>query len=390
MKKYNFVTTENGLRSTGTYNPNTFNALDAALAFIIFLVLEFGVDLLFGAGFKAYKATHEEYDYYLMMIIAVMLPQTLIFLIAFAFCKIRKVGFLHGGGFEFGFDAVNFLFAILLTLGIALVFYGVHMQFVDDVFGVFYDIDYQTYAERLNEQANGQPIFAFIYMYIITPIVPAIVEEGLFRGVIMRGMTQFGIVFTIFASSLCFTFMHGSPQQIILQFIFSCSLVSVVLLTKNFAIGCVMHFSNNLMIYVLAVIEENVSEAYAPAGYAVDALQILIGVAFLSVSIVYFINLLLAKNKRKILGQEEKTTQKDLDKYALIASDRFAEDGSRIYEKVVWNKLTTGGFEYAGREYSYKGAQGKINKRSHDALSKALIIAGIVLSVVMIFVYIFI
>jgi len=377
MKKYNFVTTKDGLKSTGTYNPNSFNALDAAIAFVIFIIADLVLSVTFPLAVKAYRDTHAEFDYYLYLIVATIAPQTFIFLIAFMFCKIRRVGYLNGGGYEFRFDGVNALFGIILTLGVALVFYGVHLQFDDDILRIFYGMDYYEYSVIVSGRMNGNPLFALLYIYVITPLIPAIVEEGFMRGVIMRGLGQFGYVFAIIGSALMFAIMHVNLQQFVLQFIFGIAVASVVMLTKNFALGCVMHFANNLFVALLDVTAANAGLISEVGEYVVDAVRIIIGVAMLVISVIYFINMLLAKNKRKILGTGEKITIKDAGKYALIDSGTVDESGQAVYDKVVWKDIEIAGCELSGKQYAYNGKIRKVNKKANVIASRILLIIGV-------------
>lgn len=387
MKRADSVKTQYGFDS-GKYNPNTFNSLDASVCFLLVIVLSFIVQMVFRFAFNAYKQTHESFDYYLLSIISVFLAQAVIFLVAFFAGKIRRVGFLTGGGFRFSFDKIEVLFSVMLALGIALVFSGAHQQFVDDVWRITYGADYDAFLQNLNEQVDGNLLLALFYSLIVAPIVPAIVEEGLFRGVVLRGARQIGPLFAIFISGLCFSLMHGNLEQLILQFIFGVSVGAVVLLTKNFLLGSVMHFTNNLMVYLLAVVS-NIAGLYSDSAYYfVDAFSIIIGVALLVVSVTYFINKLLAQQKKKLLNIPRKRSESDEKKYALICFDG-GEDVfgvEPIYSKVFIDEVNASSFEWSGKTYHYKGEINVMNGKGNVLASKIIFAIGIALSVVFIFI----
>ena len=391
------ISSADNRKLVGTYNPNTYTALDAAVCFIILLVAEFAASRVFIMLFNSYKEAHETFDFYVVQILSLLVSQSLIFAIGFLFSKIRRVSYLSGGGFTFKFDIVNILFAMLLTLGLYLLLSGVHMQFADDTYRIFYDVDYETYAERYEEYViehtdENNSLFAFIYVFVLVPIVPAIVEEGLFRGVIMRGLKQFGTVFAIVVSSLAFALMHGNLQQLVLQFFFGLLASSLVILTKNYLLGVLMHLTNNLMSTILAALSEFAEyvSTGTVAAAVIDAVFIMIGVAFMTVSVIYFINLLLSKNKRKVLGQGDKTDYYDEKKYAVIVTDKLDESGEPILEKIVWNGVDAGQFTYAGAVCYVKNKRIKLNKPSNATLSKILIFISLGLAVALIFIDMFI
>ena len=389
--KRSIVKTTSGEFLNSRYNPNTFNALDAAILFIVFLAVEFAVGRVFTHFARAYIAAHETYDYYLLMIIGTLIPQSLLFVLAFFYGKIRKVDYLSGGGFVFKFDALNFTFAAMLTLGIMLAVSPVHLQFADDVYFIFYGQTYGEYAAALSEKVSGNLVLVFLYTYIIVPLLPAIVEEGFYRGVMLRGLGQFGKGFAVIVSSLCFALMHGSVEQMLLQFILGLAIGSVVMLTGNFFLGCFMHFMNNLASVIIEVnvnIADNLMEGL---GSVLEASSLIVGVAILTVSAVYFINLLLSEQKRVLGGKLPKKTAVDGGKvYALILSGDSRTEEEKTYLKTDYRELDGKIDVLGGGEYFCRGKVWHFNKRSGEKLSKILIFVAVGASALLVVLNVFI
>lgn len=384
MKSTTFVKTDNGY-NTGTYNINSYTPLDAVIAFLIAIV---SMELV-GIGFRYLINNTGMYamSYYILSTISILIAQFVIFLIAFFYSKCRRVSYLNGGGFTFRFDWVNILFGAMLIIGIDLLFTSVHTQFGEDLLRIM--------GSSMDDYLGGVPtdisgidvLFALLQIYILTPLLPSIAEEGLYRGIIMRGLSQFGKVFAVIVSSMMFAFMHDNPVQILLQFIAGLSIGSIVMLTRNYAIGCAMHFISNFSITWLAVFGEMADSYFYHGSYLYDAISIVIGTIFLMVSLTYFVKMYLAKYKRQILDKPNSLGYYDYLKYSYVETDDVDERGEKVYKKVYWSEIAVGEYTLAGSKFAYKGNIYTVNKPTKKALlSKIMIAVSLVLSVVLIFV----
>ncbi len=286
------------------HNPNSYNALDAGICMIVCLVVFWAIGEIFGAIVSPKLDDLENFDYYLYTFLSIIVSQGALIVIAIVFSKLRKVDLFSGGGFVCKFEAVPCLFGIVLAIGIALVFMTIHYQFVDDVYFTLYGISYYEY-QLLMPEFNGTIELLLITTFILSPILPAICEEVVFRGIILRGARQFGIIFSIIFSGILFMLMHGNLEQVVLQLIGGIAICAVVTLTKNFALGIVMHFANNAFSNVYTFMSLILDAPY-------DALLILTGITFIIIGLVYFMKLALTNHEKKILNKEEKLTKNSL------------------------------------------------------------------------------
>lgn len=361
------------------YNPNSFNALDAAVAFITVLVVFLVLETIMIKIVLDIRESVEEFDYYLYFCISALITQGAIFLVAFIWCKVRRVGLFTGGGFVCKFDFVKILFAIILCLGIYLTLYNAHLQFIEDIFPILYNRSYDDYTQAYNEMITGGVGYALIYIYVLSPLLSCICEELLFRGVIMRGLRQFGVTASVILSALCFTFMHGNVEQIVLQFALGLAMSAVVTLTKNYMIGIAMHFTHNLMTTLLGVFTASYgSFAYGGESF-VDALFIILGVVFLIIGGYYFIKLAISEKVKEAKFAPKEISLKETENYAIVKKQ--GEDEQVLYPpQIDFNRINDG-------TYAYKkgGLWYRVNRRSKTALSIVFLVIGIVFSVVMIF-----
>ena len=362
------------------YNPNSFNALDSAIAFLSLLLLFLVVDEVITRVASSVRDRVENFDYYLFLCISSILIQGVIFAVAFVFCKIRHVSVFDGGGFVYKFDFVKILFAIILTSGIFFIVSHAHFTFVEDVFEIVYGRSYADYTAELDRVYKGDDFYALIYIYVLTPLLPCVCEEIMFRGVVMRGLRQFGVTASVILSSLCFTFMHGNVEQIVLQFAIGLAIGAVVTVTDNFLIGAAMHFANNFFNSLYSV-TQNFTGFIAEGGDKLfESIYIVIGVVFTIIGGYYFLRLALNKREKMIKGTPTEIAFKDRNYYALVRRD--GESQQKLYPAQVDYSLICDGTFY----FDNNGIERRVNKRSNEVLSIILIAFSLVVSVVIIFI----
>lgn len=363
-----------------SYNPNRFNAVDSALVYILtlvaFTVVPYGVRLFSGIFRQVYLK-----DTFAYMIINIVISQAIILFVPLVWCKIRKCNPFEGGGYTARWDGVQFSMAMVLTMGVMMTFTYVHTKLGDDA-----SLFVSANDPQLN-QSTFSGVYAIVYI-ILSAVVPAIVEELLCRGVIMRGLEQFGSVFAVICSAVMFSFLHGSFSQMLLQFIGGVAIASAVILTKNYLIGCVMHFFNNAFAVVYGILSESGmteivveyggsarTAAYVAA--VTDAACIVIGVICLFVGVIYFSNLAFVrmaekKGWKKVRYPAEAKTHK----YKMTADGEATVEEKVCYEapELLPRKVED------HRLFLIGGFWRRLNKKASPAISLILIAAGIALA----------
>lgn len=87
---------------------------------------------------------------------------------------------------------------------------------------------------------------------LVIALLPAILEESLFRGVILNNSEgEVGSVNSIFLVGLLFCLYHGSVEQTIYQFICGCLFTLLAVRSRSVLPCMLIHFLNNAVILVL-------------------------------------------------------------------------------------------------------------------------------------------
>lgn len=81
--------------------------------------------------------------------------------------------------------------------------------------------------------------------FLCAAVVAPLVEEFVFRGVIMQPLRRYGDVFAVVASAVIFGLSHGSPANIVFAFISGVAMGFAVVISKSLWVGIAVHFLNN-------------------------------------------------------------------------------------------------------------------------------------------------
>jgi len=96
-----------------------------------------------------------------------------------------------------------------------------------------------------------QQLSAVVFYLLYAVVVAPIVEEILFRGLILRSLQNFGNIFAIIVSSLLFGLWHGNFEQAI-PILCSSVLFGIISIRSNSIIPCIIaHSLNNIIIAAL-------------------------------------------------------------------------------------------------------------------------------------------
>mgnify|MGYP001232349778 CR=1 FL=1 len=95
-----------------------------------------------------------------------------------------------------------------------------------------------------------------LVLYGITiAIIPPIVEELLFRGMILQSLRKYGDGFAVVASAMLFGLYHGNFVQIVFAFIAGLVMAHVVVRTGSLWTSILIHFINNGVSFALEMVK---------------------------------------------------------------------------------------------------------------------------------------
>ena len=285
-----------------------FSVKDSSLNFIFASVLPFVMSLILIVVFMilAGLSGHSYRDFikteFVQVVNLIFTPITF-FLIYFFFCKKNKIQVFKASSISFKLDWRK----ILIVVGISVTSVFLVSPFVSLFDYGLSQLGYNPSDSLPYVMNNG---LRYVVGLIAMAVLPAICEELMFRGLILKGLEdKFGQHGAVFISATMFMLLHGSLQQTIYQFLIGVLLGYVMVYGKNVLYPMIMHFVNNAIvvtmsfIYTLKGIDVNVDPVYSTAwDYIAPILFLLLALAILF-GLIYLMRLL---NKIDVLKKVEK------------------------------------------------------------------------------------
>lgn len=142
-------------------------------------------------------------------------------------------------------------------------------------------------------------IFRIVVLVFVMAVLPAICEELIYRGFVLRGFVEYGKTGAIVVSSVAFGLMHATVQQIPFAFVIGLFLGYVALRFDSLVLTMALHFLNNFISCFFLVLQLYVDEK------TVEIISFCSDLFFVSLS-------LLASAIFIILSVYEKKSEKEL------------------------------------------------------------------------------
>jgi membrane protease YdiL (CAAX protease family) len=152
--------------------------------------------------------------------------------------------------------------------------------------------------------------YGYVLAIITMCLLPAVVEELFFRGLILRGLTEFGKVKAVLISAFMFMIFHLSAMQTIHQFAMGIVLAIVMLKTGNLLYPIIIHFVNNFFVITYTYISQTSS---MPLHYT--AASIIFSVLLMVVGFVLTVALtktFKAQSPRRVVGSAKVFTSNNI------------------------------------------------------------------------------
>lgn len=136
-------------------------------------------------------------------------------------------------------------------------------QIVPTLFGINMSLFGIDIYENLNDSETAVSVMDFIMNTICTAVIPALVEEFAFRGLVLGVLRKHGDMFAVVTSAFLFGMLHGNFVQIPFAFIVGLVLGYVRVKTDSMLPSVLIHFGNNFfavtMTYLSELLPENLS-----------------------------------------------------------------------------------------------------------------------------------
>ena len=140
-------------------------------------------------------------------------------------------------------------------------------------------------AEPAPQLMENTPV-SFILNLFVLAVLPALLEELVFRGCILRLLRPYGDLFAVMVSALLFGLMHGNLRQIPFATIVGIVLGWLYVVTENIWMPILVHFTNNTISVVSEYLSFSLTEEQAGAMYVTVIFQ-LIFVGILAIALLF-------------------------------------------------------------------------------------------------------
>lgn len=120
--------------------------------------------------------------------------------------------------------------------------------------------NYSAFTEQLMETHSAVTNYQLILMVFTTAVVPAFVEEFLFRGLILSNLAPYGRTTAVVASALLFGLMHQNAGQLLYATAAGVVLGLLYLKAKSIWPCVLLHFVNNFVSVIQTALLQRLGE----------------------------------------------------------------------------------------------------------------------------------
>ncbi len=201
-------------------------------------------------------------------------------LVVFYFTLLKPKGF----SFPLPLKGSNFIVSILaLAMMIGMMLVSEFIVSLIPISGPWFGSWYESFSEQMESISTST-----ISMVVMTVVFAPILEELLFRGIILKGMLNKGVnpKNAILISALIFGAIHGYPWQAVGAFFLGIILGWIYERTESLLLPIMLHAFNNGIASIM--ISNLKTESFSAALHTSDFIILAIGAVVLSISAYYF------------------------------------------------------------------------------------------------------
>ena len=279
---------------------NIYKNEDAGMAFLLANTLPLLAMFIFVFAISFAGVNIEKVETELWYLIIAALISQLAFLIVVIFInKVNKISF----------SALKIKFklnwkTLLICVAISIVCFLSLYNFIEVFDFAFESMGYKAQGAVLPLDNAGY----LVLNLILLAVLPAIMEEIVFRGVVLNGLrSKYGDVVSVLMAAGLFAIMHASLSQLVYPFIMGIIFGVLVLRTGNLLCSIIVHFLNNTIVVVMQYVEIHTGFSFAMTmNWWTILLAILI--AAVGMLILFLLDKFVFKHKTK----EEMIVERDM------------------------------------------------------------------------------
>lgn len=148
---------------------------------------------------------------------------------------------------------------VKLSLAVPLVLVALTVSFTADYLTDLLQNSFAVFGveNNVNLSVESHTLIENIVNIVAVSVIPPLVEEFLFRGVVLGKLRFFGDAFALFLSSALFAIMHGNIIQIPFAFIVGLVLAFLTIKTNSLLPAMVVHFIVNFRSVIISILLDN-------------------------------------------------------------------------------------------------------------------------------------
>ena len=144
---------------------------------------------------------------------------------------------------EFGYRKTHWKYYIIaIVLGFGLLF---GLNWMNNLFALAIEKMGGVLPEISLPSLEGGGLFGVL---LVVAILPAILEETIFRGIILEGIKDIGTVAACLLGGLLFSIFHQNPMQTVYQFVCGAVFTLLAIRADSILPAVFVHFANNAFI----------------------------------------------------------------------------------------------------------------------------------------------
>jgi len=185
------------------------------------------------------------YDFIYSLVISLIMP-IMYFVLILVYHKKRKINLKSALKFDFKINPI----VVLLIVVISVICVACFFPIINMLYTVIEKLGFNVSGTVAFEMNNWWRLLIGAVIYCL---LPAIMEEILFRGIMLKGLlTRAKPYVAILLSTVAFFIMHGTIQQTFYQLILGLILSLLGFYGVNIVYPIIFHFLNNLFVILLS------------------------------------------------------------------------------------------------------------------------------------------
>jgi len=152
---------------------------------------------------------------------------------------------------------------LIILAGLGVCFIG---DIITNYLAVYADsagFGFESYYAALDDPGIPGGLSGIFVAVLHSALVPAMVEEFAFRGVVMQSLRRYGDWFAIVVSAVLFGLIHGNMTQMPFAIIAGIALGYCATVTGTIRTSIVIHFLNNLVSVLVSLVVSRMGDAAA-------------------------------------------------------------------------------------------------------------------------------